>query len=213
MANDGQKIRRFNMSRLTVPALDEVPAESKATLSKINEMLGFVPNLQRLMSRSPNVLNGWFNLMGSLGKTLDVKTRDGIALATSEVNGCNYCLAAHSYISTNMAKLPPEEIEMLREGKSMDPKRGAAAKFAQQLIKKRGKVSDADIAEAKLAGWTEENLIEIAASSMQYLFTNFMNNLADTDIDFPKVKPTEDEYAYRDEAHPYGEGISCGVGG
>jgi alkylhydroperoxidase family enzyme len=67
-------------------------------------MLGFVPNLQRLMSISPNALSGWASLMGSLAKTLDVKTRDGIALAVSEADGCDYCLAAHSFIAGNWPK-------------------------------------------------------------------------------------------------------------
>jgi alkylhydroperoxidase family enzyme len=49
------------------------------------------------MSVSPNVLSGWLGLMSNLSKTLDVKTRDSIALAVSQANGCNYCLAAHSY--------------------------------------------------------------------------------------------------------------------
>ena len=66
-------------------------------------MLGFVPNLHRLMSISPNVLSGWATLMGSLAKTLDVKTRDGIALAVSEADGCDYCLAAHSFIACQIA--------------------------------------------------------------------------------------------------------------
>jgi uncharacterized peroxidase-related enzyme len=155
-------------------------------------MLGFVPNLHRLMSISPAALNGWASLMGSLSKTLDVKTRDGIALAVSEVDGCNYCLAAHSYISTNLAKIPPEEIALNREGNSSDPKRRAAIQFAKSLIEKRGKVPDEDFAAVRGAGWTDANIVEIIALSAQYLLTNFMNNAVRTDIDFPEVKPAKD---------------------
>jgi AhpD family alkylhydroperoxidase len=80
--------------------------------------------------------------MGSLSKTLDVKTLDGIALAVSEANGCDDCLAAHSYVSTNLAN-PPEEIALNRQGRSGDPKRQAAVAFAKALIEARGGVSDA----------------------------------------------------------------------
>jgi AhpD family alkylhydroperoxidase len=111
-------------ARISVPARDDAPAESQPVLDSVNKMLGFVPNLHRLMSISPAALNGWASLMSSLSKTLDVKTRDGIALAVSEVDGCNYCLAAHSYISTNLAKIPPEEIALNREGNSSDPSGG-----------------------------------------------------------------------------------------
>lgn len=105
------------------------PAGSKPILDNVDKMLGFVPNLHRLMSISPNALSGWAALMGSLAKALDVKTRDGIALAVSEADGCDYCLAAHSFIAGNLGKIPADEIELNREGRSSDPKRQAAIAF------------------------------------------------------------------------------------
>ena len=128
------------------------PAESKPILDNVDKMLGFVPNLQRLMSISPNALAGWATLMGSLAKTLDVKTRDGIALAVSEADGCDYCLAAHSFIAGNMAKVPADEIALNREGRSSDPKRQAALAFAKALIETHGKVSDAQFAAVGMRG-------------------------------------------------------------
>ena len=137
------------MPRIAIPKREDAPAESKPILDNVDKMLGFVPNLHRLMSISPNALSGWATLMGSLAKTLDVKTRDGIALAVSDVDGCNYCLAAHSYISSNRAKIPPEEIALNREGRSSEPKRQAAIAFAKALIEKRGKVTDEEFAAVK----------------------------------------------------------------
>jgi uncharacterized peroxidase-related enzyme len=179
------------MSRIAIPSLDEAPAESQAILESVKKAIGFVPNLQRLMSISPNALTGWAQLMGNLAKTLDVKTRDGIALAVSEADGCDYCLSAHSYIASNMAKIPAEEIARNREGHSIDPKREAAIAFAQALIEKRGKVSDEEFAAVKAAGWTDANVIEMIALSAQFLLTNFMNNAVQTPIDFPVVAPAK----------------------
>jgi len=93
------------MSRIKIPLREQTPEASQPVLDKVEKMLGFVPNLQRLMSISPAALTGWAGLMGQLSTTLDVKTRDGIALAVSEADGCNYCLAAHSYIAHNLAKI------------------------------------------------------------------------------------------------------------
>jgi hypothetical protein len=70
--------------RIAIPKREDAPAESKPILDNVDKILGFVPNLHRLMSISPNAISGWATLMGSLAKTLDVKTRDGIALAVSE---------------------------------------------------------------------------------------------------------------------------------
>src|ERR1700742_4908539 len=176
------------MPRIAIPGRDDAPTESQPILDNVNKTLGFVPNLQRLMSISPNALAGWASLMGALSKTLDIKTRDGIALAVSEADGCNYCLAAHSYISTNLAKIPPEEIALNRAGRSSDPKRQAAVAFAKALIETRGKVSDAQFAAVKDAGWTDANIVEMIALTAQFLLTNFMNNAVQTPIDFPEVR-------------------------
>jgi hypothetical protein len=41
------------MSRVAIPKREDAPAESQAILDNVEKMLGFVPNLQRLMSISP----------------------------------------------------------------------------------------------------------------------------------------------------------------
>jgi uncharacterized peroxidase-related enzyme len=175
------------MSRIGIPTRDEAPADSRAVLDAADKLLGFVPNLHRLMSLSPSVLNGWWGLMGQLSKTLDARTRDGIALTVSEANGCNYCLAAHTFVATTFAKLSQEEIANNRQGHSSDQKRDAAIRFAKEVIATRGKVADADLATVRDAGFSDAQILEIVALSVQFLLTNFMNNLADTEIDFPIV--------------------------
>jgi uncharacterized peroxidase-related enzyme len=177
------------MPRIKIPTREEAPEASQQVLENVNKMLGFVPNLQRLMSISPAALTGWAGLMGALSKTLDVKTRDGIALAVSEADGCNYCLAAHSYIAGKLAKIDADEIAINREGKSNDPKRQAAIQFAKRLIETSGKVSDAEFAAVRDAGWSDANIIEMIALTAQFLLTNFVNNAVQTPIDFPEWAP------------------------
>jgi uncharacterized peroxidase-related enzyme len=179
------------MSRITIAKLEETPEESRPILENVNKRLGFVPNLQHLMAISPNALNGWASLMGSLSKTLDLKTRDGIALAVSEADGCDYCLAAHSFTAGNLAKLNAEEITINREGKSSDPKRQAAIYFAKRLVETSGKVSDVEFKAVRDAGWTDANIIEIIALTAQFLLTNFVNNAVQTPIDFPACPPAK----------------------
>jgi len=179
------------MSRIAIPGRDDAPDESQAILDNAKKVLGFVPNHHRLMSISPNVLGGWAGLAGALSKTLDVKTREGISLAVSEANGCDYCLAAHSYVSANLAKITPEEIALNRRGRSGDPKRQAAVSFAKALIETRGKVSDAQFTAVRDAGWTDANIVEMIALTAQFLLTNFINNAVQTPIDFPEVSPAK----------------------
>jgi uncharacterized peroxidase-related enzyme len=177
------------MSRITIPTRDEAPEASRPILDAFNKQLGFTPNLFSIMSLSPNAIAGWAGLQGSLAKTLDQKTRDGIALAVSQVNACHYCLSAHTHVATNFAKMDAEEISLNRQGRSSDVKRDAAVRFAKNLVELRGRVSEADLNAVRQAGFTDANVVEIIALSAQFLLTNFVNNVFDTEIDFPVVNP------------------------
>ena len=127
------------MNRIDFPATaDEAPATVQGVLAGLQKTLGFVPNLHRLMAVSPHVLAGWFGLMSHLGKTLDVKTRESIALATSQANNCDYRLAAHAYVASTFAKMSADEIALNRAGRSEAPSRAAAAAFARRLVETRG---------------------------------------------------------------------------
>jgi AhpD family alkylhydroperoxidase len=106
------------MSRLTTPARDDVPEASKPILDAVNKQLGVVPNMFRLFATSPAALTRLTSLSGALSKALDVKTRERIALAVAQVNGCSYCLSAHTYLGLNLAKISPEEIALNRKGKT-----------------------------------------------------------------------------------------------
>ena len=74
---------------------EQVPADSKSILDAFTKNIGFTPNMMATFSQSPIAFNAWTTLRGSLSKVLDVKTRDSIGLAVSEVNCCNYCLSVH----------------------------------------------------------------------------------------------------------------------
>lgn len=175
------------MSRLTIPAREDAPAKSQPLLDAVEKQLGVVPNLFRLVGNSPAALEGYLGLNGALGRTLDAKTRERIALAIAQANGCDYCLSAHSYLGLNLAKIDEAEIALNRAGHSGDAKADAAVVFARKVLDTRGKVSDADIAAVRLAGFTEAQLIEITATVALNVLTNYINNVADTDIDFPVV--------------------------
>jgi uncharacterized peroxidase-related enzyme len=177
------------MSRIPIPSRDEAPTQTQPILGAAEKLLGFVPNLHRLMSLSPAVLTGWAALQSALSKTLDVKTRDGIALAVSEVDGCTYCLAAHSYVAEKFGKMSPEEIALNRQGRSSDPKRDAVLHFARKLVETRGKVAATDLVAVRQAGYGNPEILEIVALAAQFLLTNFMNNVAETESDFPMIEP------------------------
>lgn len=168
---------------------EQVPADSKPTLDAFTKNIGFTPNMMATFARSPIAFNAWAALLGSLSKALDVKTRDSIGLAVSEVNGCNYCLTVHSFTAEHMAKLSADDIILARKGHANDAKRDAAVQFARKVIETRGHVSDAHLKTVRDAGYTDSNIIEIVALVAMYSLTNFFNNVFDHDKDFPAVAP------------------------
>lgn len=175
------------MSRLTIPTREAAPVATQPLLDAVEKQLGVVPNMFRLLAQSPAVLQGYLGLSGALGKALDLKTRERIAIAVAQANGCDYCLSAHSYVGLNLAKVPADEIARARHGGSADAKTEAALRFAVKVTEARGKVSTADLAAIRTAGFSEAQILEIVAVVAENFMTNLFNNVAETDIDFPAV--------------------------
>ena len=179
------------MARLPIPTRDAAPAAAQPLLDAVNRKLGVIPNMFRLIASSPAGLEGVLALGGALGRTLDVKTRERIALAVAAVNGCDYCMSAHTYLGLNLARLDEAEIAANRRGRSNDGKADAAVAFARTVAERRGKVSAAEISAVKRAGFTDAQVVEIVLVVAENFLTNLINNVADTDIDFPVVSAAQ----------------------
>jgi len=179
------------MSRIAIPAsIEAAPAASQDMLHAVKKQLGSVPNLFRLVATSPSALEGYLGLMGALAKaTIPAALGERIALAVAEVNGCDYCLSAHTYLGKKLARLDDAEIAANRRGSSNDPKSDAAVRFAAGVARARGHVTDADLAAARNAGYTDRQIIEIVLHVALNTWTNTINEVAKTDIDFPAVAP------------------------
>jgi uncharacterized peroxidase-related enzyme len=178
------------MSRLFTPAtIEAAPAASQPLLQAVKKQLGIAPNLFRLVANSPAALEGYVSLSGALGKgELAAATRERIALAVAEINGCDYCLSAHTYLGRNVAKLDDAEIMANRNGSSNDIKAKAAVKFAAKVTQLRGHVTGEDFSAVKAAGYTDAQIIEIVQHVALNTWTNYINTVGETEIDFPVVK-------------------------
>jgi uncharacterized peroxidase-related enzyme len=183
------KGKRYAMTRIPLPAtVDTAPARSKPLLQEINRAMGSVPNLFRIASNSPAALQGYLGLTGALASgTLHPATRERIALAVAQANGCGYCVAAHSYLGRNRAKLDADEILANRRGQSLNSKADVAVQFAVKLVDERGQVQDADVRALRHAGYTNSDIVEIIAHVALNTLTNYLNEALGTPIDFPVV--------------------------
>lgn len=175
------------MSRIhTPPSIDTAPAAAKPLLEAVKKQLGSAPNLFRVVANSPAALEGYLGMSGALAKgALPAQTRERIALAVAQINGCTYCLSAHSYLGKNLAKLSDAEILANRHGSSLDPKADAAVRFAAKVARERGHVSDADVQAVRMAGYDDAQIVEIVQHVALNTWTNYLNEVAKTEVDFP----------------------------
>jgi uncharacterized peroxidase-related enzyme len=177
------------MARLTVHDPAEAPAAARPLLEGVRKKLGIVPNLMRVVAASPAALGGYLGFSGALaGDSLPPRLREQIAIAIAETDGCDYCLAAHSFIGGKLG-LEPAALEQARDGTAPDAKDAAAIAFARAVLASAGRVEDAALAAVRDAGWDEAAIVEIIAHVAVNLFTNSVNNVARTPVDFPAIAP------------------------
>lgn len=175
------------MTRISTPAsIEAAPSASQPLLEGVRKQLGLVPNLFRVVAHSPAALEGYLGMSGALAKgSLPGPTRERIALVVAQLNGCSYCLSAHTYLGTHLARLSDEEIVANRCGGSLDPTADAAVRFAARLVQERGHVTDADVQAVRAAGYDEAQLVEIVQHVALNTWTNYLNEVAQTVVDFP----------------------------
>jgi uncharacterized peroxidase-related enzyme len=177
------------MSRISHVAPETATGKAKELLDTVKQRLGLVPNMTRAMANAPVVLDAYLNLSTVLSHgTLSAKFREQIALAVSEVNGCDYCLAAHSAIG-KMTGLTQNEINDSRLGIAVNSKADALIGFARKVVETRGRVSEGDLNQVRAAGFSDDSIAQIVAEVALNIFTNYFNNAFETDLDFPRVSP------------------------
>ncbi|MHC8332708.1 carboxymuconolactone decarboxylase family protein [Pseudomonas sp. LB3P25] len=170
------------MSRITTLSLEQTTDTTRALLEGVQKKIGFLPNVFKTLAHAPAVLSAYLQHSVALGKTsLSATEKEAIFLATSQVNGCDYCLAAHTLFA-GKAGLTAQDIVSARQGQL-----NALATLARQITESRGHLSSEQIEAARAAGIDDARIIEVIAHVASQTLTNYLNNLALTEIDFPVI--------------------------
>ena len=180
------------MNRIT--QLDPAGATGKTRqlLDGVHASLGVVPNLFRVLGNSPAALEGYLNFSRALaGGVLDAQVREQVALAVAEGNACGYCLSAHAFLGAR-AGLSARDIDDARQSAASSQKATAVLKLALTVLVQRGEVSDSALSAARAHGLTDGEIVETVANVALNIFTNYINHVARTVVDFPEVKPGVD---------------------
>ena len=148
-----------------------------------------MPNLFRVLGVAPAALEGYLNFGDALATgSLNSKIREQIALVVAEGNMCAYCLSAHTFIGGKVG-LTEKDIADARHARAAAQKIDAILKLARSLVVQRGEVNDADLEQARASSLTDGDIVETVAHVALNIFTNYVNHVAQTVVDFPEVKP------------------------
>jgi uncharacterized peroxidase-related enzyme len=175
------------MSRIATVVSSNADPKVFTTLSQVKASLGMVPNLFATLAHAPVALEGYLSLSKTLSRgRLSARQREILALAVGQENECQYCLSAHT-ASSKAAGMSEADALKARAGDGDDLFERALASFAKKLVRQRGHVSNEDIESARKAGIDDSAMMEVVAHVAMNTLTNYANELAGTEIDFPVV--------------------------
>ena len=172
------------MKAIQVPAYEQVSPANQALFDSLKKGLGMVPNLYATLAHSETALGTYLSLQNAKS-SLSAKAREVINLVVSQVNSCQYCLAAHTVIA-GMVGFTPEQILEIRRGRAgFDPRLDALARLVRSIASERGHSDPALVQAFFDAGWTEANLVDAIVVIGDKTVTNYLHATTRVPVDFP----------------------------
>lgn len=166
----------------------EATGRTKTIFENVQKHLGVLPNLMRVVANSPAALNAYVSFDTALaGGKLPAKVREQIAIAVAKANACDYCLSAHTVLGS-AAGLDATELSLAQDAASSDRRTATLLQFVRKVVQQRGRVAPSEVETLRQSGYTDEEIVETIAAIAVNIFTNYFNNIAGTEIDFPVVR-------------------------
>ena len=177
------------MKKLSVLTKEQASEESRQIFEGIEKTVGMLPNIYAVIGNSPNALGSFLEFSEAQKKgTFTTREREAVALAVSEVNGCNYCRSAHTAIA-RMYGFSEEETLDLRAGTIHNKKLNVVINLAKSLVENRGNANENLVQLFYEEGYDDKALVDLVALVIEKSFTNYIGRLAKPAIDFPVAKP------------------------
>ncbi|WP_423199352.1 Carboxymuconolactone decarboxylase-like domain-containing protein [Cupriavidus sp. H19C3] len=172
------------MTTINVPTREEVSPANQAIFDKLKSSLGMVPNLYATLAHSEHALGNYLAFQN--GKSsIAGKAREVVNLVVSQVNACEYCLAAHTVIG-KLSGFSDEEVLEIRGGTaSFDARLDALARLTRNIAENRGHADPALVEAFFAAGWTKANLVDAIVVIGDKTVTNYLHATTQVPVDFP----------------------------
>ena len=181
------------MSIFEIQTIDHAPEGSRASLEKLQQTFGMVPNVAGMIANSPVLANIFVPLFqGVHAGTFTEAEIQTLLLTNAVTNSCAWAVAFHSYLALK-AGLTPADVQAIRERRAPRELRYAAlSAYARTLIEKRGHVGDAAVTALLSAGFKPDQALEALAVSAASTITNYTLNVAE-----PPLEPMFQEHVWR----------------
>lgn len=167
-------------------AIEKAEPLARATLETGQQKLRMIPNMYAYMANAPGLLETYrvgYELFRQ-GSGFTAVEQEVIFLSISYENGCEYCMAAHSFLADVQSKVPAEVTEALRKGTDIpDARLRALSRFTRTLVQKRGRPSQTDLDLFRAAGYTDARVLQIILAIGVKTLSNYTNHLCGTEVD------------------------------
>lgn len=178
------------MTSIAVPTYDQISHANKSWFEQIKSGLGFMPNLYATFAHSEEALGGVMMLQNAR-TSLSPKAREVVSLVVSQVNGCDYCLAAHTAAGKKVGFNDAQLLELRRGRASFDAQLDALARLVRNIVSERGHADPALVQSFFDAGWIEANLVDAVVAIGHITMTNYLHSTTQVPIDFPLAPSLE----------------------
>ncbi|WP_309115565.1 carboxymuconolactone decarboxylase family protein [Saccharothrix sp.] len=172
------------MAEFTLHDETTAPEGARPALAAAKRRMGFVTSLNAVMAESPELLAGYNALAEQFGKSsLPEPAKHVVLITTSVLNGCEYCVAAHTTVALK-AGVDQAVVEALRAGKGLaDEELEEVRALTESMVTDRGWVSDERVERFLAAGYTKRNLLDVVLGVGVKTLSNYTNHIAHTPLD------------------------------
>lgn len=165
------------ISCFSIPPVESLPDDIRERLTAVEQKIGFIPNVMRVLSRRPAEFRAFMAYHDALmdGESgLSKAEREMIVVATSGMNHCQYCVVAHGAILRIRSKNPliSDQVAVNYRQADISPRERAMLDYAMKVSRNSAEVTQADRLEAKAAGLSDEDIWDIASISAFFALSN-----------------------------------------
>lgn len=175
------------MTRIQPTTQSNAPEATRPILGKLKTALGMIPNLFATIGHAPATLEAFLGWDAAVAKgALSKREIELLNLHVSELNGCGYCVSAHTFIG-GRSGVQDKDIANARAGYGANEREDALLAFARRVVRTGGSGAGTELARLRESGVSDAAIIDVLSIVAMKAFTNAVAIVAQTEIDFPKA--------------------------